>query len=396
MRILFVGAKGLPSKSGAERVVEGIVRKLSDKHEITVLCNSQYAPEGTVFPGVKLKRIKTPRGKHIQPFVYFIKSAFYALFNKKYDVIHVHNVEACFILPLLRLRYKVISTSHGSAYDRDKWGKGAKLLMQLTEYPFIFLSNIATSVSLPLAEQYKKKYSKSIEYIPNGVDVDPEVDEANAIETLKKNGAPDSGYILFAAGRIDPTKGCHYLLEAIKGLPKDIHVVVVGDTKHAKGYDEQLRSLADERVTFIPFIDSKAELLGIVKRCGLFVFPSTVEAMSMMLLEVASLGVPVIWSDIPENLAVMPEESISFKSANVEDLKEKMLWALENEEKLLLIARETERYVRGTFSWVEIAESYQALYIKLSNQGQKFERNKDSRVSELETIEDVGYANIDA
>jgi glycosyltransferase involved in cell wall biosynthesis len=396
VRVLFVGAKGLPSKSGAERVVEGIVKELHDKHDLTILCNSEYTKEGTTYPGVDLIRIPVPKGKHIQPFAYFFKSAIFALVNKrKYDVVHVHNVEACFVLPLLKLRYKVISTSHGSAYDRDKWGKGTKLLLKLTELPFIYLSNIITSVSKPLAHQYEDKYSKSIKYIPNGVDVEPLVDEQSAIATLRKNGAPDSGYLLFAAGRIDPTKGCHVFLEALQGLPDGVHAVVVGDTKHAKGYDEKLKAMAGKRVTFISFIDSKPELLGIIKRCKLFVFPSMVEAMSMMLLEVASLGVPVVWSDIPENVAVMPENTVSFKSEDVADLKSKIEWAMENEEYNNKLALETKTYVNTEFSWSEIAGAYDRLYLEIVNPKTK-EYEKNQPVSKrMEPSEDIKYANID-
>ena len=42
MRIAFIGIKGLPSKGGAERVVEAIAEGLAGKHEITVYCNSPY------------------------------------------------------------------------------------------------------------------------------------------------------------------------------------------------------------------------------------------------------------------------------------------------------------------------------------------------------------------
>lgn len=371
MRILYVGIKGLPSKSGAERVVEGIVKELSDKHELTVLCNSSYVSEDSSFTGVNLVKIRTPKGKYIQPFAYFLLSSFYAIANKKkYDIVHIHNVEACFILPILKLRYKVIATSHGSAYARDKWGKAARALMRLTEYPFIRMSDVDTSVSLPLAEEYAERYGRQVHYIPNGVDAELEIDDESAAEILASVGAPERDYILFAAGRIDPTKGCHLLLEALPSLPNNIMIVIVGDTKHATGYDAKLRSLADERVIFVPFVSSKPALLGIVKRAKLFVFPSTIEAMSMMLLEVASLGVPVVWSDIPENVAVMSKHSVSFKSNDVSDLVTKLTWVLGHELEVHDYASLGQQYVNNTYKWSGIAEAYEAHYRDLFSSAQ--------------------------
>ena len=69
-------------------------------------------------------------------------------------------------------------------------------------------------------------------------------------------------------------------------------MLVVGDLGHAPGYEERLRELAEGLpVTFVPRLDDKAVLLGLLQHCRVFVFPSTVEAMSMMLLEALAEGV---------------------------------------------------------------------------------------------------------
>ncbi len=78
MKIAFVGVKGLPSRGGAERVVEAITDRLKGKYELTVYCNSRYTPKGAIFPGVRLIRVPTLKGKHLQPFSLFILSALHA------------------------------------------------------------------------------------------------------------------------------------------------------------------------------------------------------------------------------------------------------------------------------------------------------------------------------
>lgn len=362
MKIAYLGIKGLPSKGGAERVVEGIIQRLIGRYEITVYCNKRYTPKDAQLPGVKLIRIPTLPGKYFQAVSLFAFSAIHALCKGNYDLVHVHNAEACFVVPLLRLRYRVIASSHGPAYVREKWGRLAKLLIRLNDYFYAQFSDILTSVSEPLAEEYERRYKKHVYYLPNGVENYLPLDMERATTTLQANGIKN-GYILFAAGRLDPTKGCHLLLRAFAELDQDIQLLVIGDTATVPSYGQQLQQMADGRVKFIPFIQSKGELFGIVQHAKLFIFPSTVEAMSMMLLETASLGVPILCSDIPENLAVLPHDyALYFRSGDLGDLAEKLRWALEHSDEMNQMGVCAQAWVRNRFSWDTIAEEYEKLY----------------------------------
>lgn len=361
-KIAYLGIKGLPSRAGADRVVEAIVRRL-DKQEyrITAYCNNTI-PADTQVEGVRLIRIPALPGKYLHAPSLFLFAAIHALLIGRYDIVHVHNVEACFVLPLLRLRYKVISTSHGSAQKRDKWSRFAKTLIRLTEYPFIHFSNCITSVSRHLAISYQEMYKKQVHYVPNGIDHDVSADHPAAENVLREHGLQPGEYILFAAGRIIPTKGCHFLLEAFRCLDTQHKLLVVGDLSQMPVYAQQLKALADERVRFVPFVDSKETLLGIVQCCRLFVFPSTVEAMSMMLLEVASLSVPIVCSDIPENTDVLPERALFFTSADVSDLHEKLQWALEHPDDMGQFAEQARDWVNRNNQWDAIVKEYEHLY----------------------------------
>ena len=367
MNIAYLGIKGLPSKGGAERVVEAIVHRLASQHELTVYCNSRYTPKGAQVPGVRLVRVPTLPGKYLQAISLFFFSALHALFRGNYDLVHVHNAEACFVVPLLRLRYRVIATSHGPAYAREKWGQLGKALIRLGDYAYAWFPNTLTSVSRPLAEEYERKYGSQVLYLPNGVENHPSLDMDAAAATLQVNGVRDA-YILFAAGRLDPTKGCHLLLQAFARLKDSIQLLTIGDTATMPAYSRELQQMADERVQFIPFIESKAELFGIVRNARLFVFPSTVEAMSMMLLEVASLGVPIICSDIPENTSVLRDRALFFESGNVGDLADRLRWALDHPDVMSKLANSAEAWVRENHSWDAIAERYGMLYKTVGGQ----------------------------
>lgn len=362
-RIAYIGIKGLPSQAGADRVVEAIVRGVDkEQYQPVVYCSGRVVPPGTTLPGIELVRTPTLPGKHLHATSLFLFAALHALFFGRYALIHIHNVEACFVAPLLRLRYKVIATSHGSAQARDKWSKAAKKLIQLTEYPFILFPNAITSVSKPLADYYEAQYKRDVHYFPNGVDESVEIDLEAARKILAQHGVEPGQYILFAAGRVIPTKGCEYLLQAMQQIDADVSVLIVGDTSQVPAYEKRLRRLADERVHFCSFIRSKGTLFGLVQMAQLFVFPSTVEAMSMMLLEVASVGTPIICSDIPENESVLPDEALFFRSADSDDLREKLQWGLANAQQMALLAEKARDRVNAHFRWHEIVTSYETLY----------------------------------
>ena len=249
-KIAYIGIKGLPSKGGAERVVEAIVKRLNGRHKLTVYCSSRYTQKGSNLPGVELIRIPCFSGKHLHSFSLFVLSALHAILTRNYDFIHVHNVEACFIVPLLRTRFRVIATSHGPAYAREKWNKIVKYLLRLMDYFYVIFPNWLTSVSLPLVKEYEAILGKEVQYLPNGVENSLPVDLEASAETLEQNGVRGE-YLLFSAGRIDSTKGCHLLLKAFESIDSDMKLVVIGDAQTDPDYSQKLRELGDKRVYFI-------------------------------------------------------------------------------------------------------------------------------------------------
>lgn len=364
MRIAYLGSKGLPSKSGTERVVEAIVSRLIGKHEITVYCDSRYTPKGTKVDGIHLIRIFTIKGKHIQATSLFFLSALHALLSR-YDLIHVHGTDACFVLPILRLKYRVVSTAHGvpGRLKRLKWGRAARFLIRLMEYPFVYLSNYATSVSRLDTDYLKARYKRNVIYIPNGVDRCIEFDLEKVGSKLLQVGLEPGNYLMFAAGRIDPTKGCHLVLEALNQIGNPFKLVIVGDLNQVPSYSDHLRKIADEnQVVFIPPISDRQLLFGMIKQARLFIFPSTDEGMSMMLLEAASLQTPIICSDIPENKIVMQDNVLYFHSEDAADLACKIESALNHPSEMSSLGQKASICVKENLTWEKIVGQYEDIY----------------------------------
>ena len=364
-KIAFIGIKALPANAGVDTVVEKIATRLDPaRYAPVVYVNAALVPEGTEIPGVRLVRIRTLPGKYFNAPLLFLLSALHALFRGGYDLINVHSVETCFILPILRLRYKVVATAHGllskEPPELSKWGP-LKPLLRLTELPFAYLSNARTSVSKPDKTYLEASYHRPVHYLPNGIDeLRPDTNRARAV--LAEHGLEPGKYIIFTAGRIVPRKGCHFVLEALRQMKADEKLLVVGDTSHVPEYTRQLLALADDRVRFAGFVSSKDLLFGLIALSKLFVFPTTYEAMAITLLEVAALKTPLIASDIPENREVLPDQALFFKSGDVADLRARMEWALAHPAEMKDLAGRAYQWVAENYRWPGIIAAYEHLY----------------------------------
>lgn len=363
MRIAVIGAKGLPARSGAERVVDALLPRLAAHHRLTYYCDARYTPSEADSEGVRLVRLRTLRGKHTRALSLFVGSALHAVFFGRYDVVHVHNVEASVCLPLLCLRFPTVVTAHGTPGRSrvGKWGYLARFLMRLTELPFMRLATVATSVSEIDAFYLEARYSRSVSWIPNGVSIPTGLPKPLA--PAPGSDEATASYLLFAAGRLDPVKGCHLLIEALRTVNSPARLRVIADGSHAPEYVAWLReAAADLDVRFEPLISDRQRLLEVLSGARLFIFPSLMEGMSMMLMEAASTGTPVLCSDIPENRAVLADHAIYFRSGDARDLGSQLDWSLSHPRDAEAIGAGARVWIGKAFDWDRIVPMYEAAY----------------------------------
>lgn len=357
------GVKYFPSKGGTSRVAEGLIRELKDEYDITIYCYKDPAAEGYI-PGVKVIQFAKLPGGAAGVFVYMFFSCLHMLFTKRYDLVHVHKTDAAFFIPFLRIKFKVIATSHEAPYNRDKWNALGKTYFKFVERVFVFSGATLTSVSQPLADFYYSKYKKLVHYVPNGVSLYTERDDAGAKELLAQHGIQGE-YLLFAARRIMSTKGLHTFLEAMKKIDYDGNIVIAGEETHGSSYLDKIDALSEGmKVTRVGFVKGKALLMSLVEQAKMFVFPSETEGLSIMLLEVGSTGkTPLICSDIPENTQVFNDQHVLyFKNKEVDDLVEKFQWAEANPDSMKEKMANARRHVLEEFSETRTAQRYDELY----------------------------------
>jgi len=354
-KIAIIGLKGLPPFGGAANVGDNIIRQLAGEYDFTVYATETHTSVRGDYMGARQIVFRKFPIKALNVFYYYIASACHAVFKEKYDLVHLHQMDGAFILLLLRLRYKVVATSHGLTYQHAKWSKVLLPYFKMNEWFQARLSNHLTVVARSLTGHYSRLVSpQRITYIPNGI-------------TVRSVTGADPGirdYILFAAGRIIPTKGLHILLSALHECGYPGKIIVLGDHTQREAYRKELMDVsAGLDIEYRGLVKDKEVLNAYIANAKFFVFPSTYEAMSMMLLEVAALQVPVICSDIVQNTDIFgQEEMLFFTSGSSSDLAAKISWAAQHPDEMKDFAAHAYVALLEKYQWTGIARQYDALF----------------------------------
>lgn len=129
---------------------------------------------------------------------------------------------------------------------------------------------------------------------------------------------------LLYAGRVTRDKGTDLLIEAVRGISKDLpwQLQIVGDgplLEECK--DAALSYHIEDRVVFTPWV-SQSELSQVYAAADIFVHPSRVpEAFGRTFVEAMSFGIPVIASNIGAAPWTVGDAGLFFPKENVHELR---------------------------------------------------------------------------
>lgn len=357
-KIAIIGLKGLPAFGGAATVGENIIEQLKDKYDFTVYSTALHTNLKTGnYNGYKQVVFEKFFFPQLNPLYYYVVSALHSIIFGKFDLVHVHHRDAAFIIPILKIKYKTILTIHGFGTEdlSDKWNK-FKVYYNIQEKVFVKKADIITTMSLEDKNIIERKLNVKVKYIPNGIAL-----KKSREVTIK----PDvSDFIMFAAGRIISFKRCDIFLSALKKIQYKGRILIAGDLEQSQQYKNKIMKLSEGlNVTFTGLIHNKKLLMKYFTNAKLFVFPSSREAMSMVLLEVASVKTPLICSDIPGNKNVFNnDEALYFETDNVNDLAERIEWALSHSKLMVEKANRAYEKLMKHYTWDKIAGKYSKCY----------------------------------
>ncbi len=354
-KVAVIGIKGLPSFVGAGTAGEHIINNLKNDFDFYIYSISSHTHlKSGPYNGVYQKVFKKLPFLKLNGFWYYFVSALHARFKGDYDVIHLHNSFAAFTLLFLKPKYKVILTTHGSFNIVDKWKKFEWFWKANNKF-YVKKADQLCCVSKFEKRKYKDLFKLDAQLIPNGI---TPVEQESLPEIKYKD------YIFFAAGRIIRSKGLHDLLLALNKINYKGHLIVAGDMEQIKSYSEELNVLkGDLNVTFLGMIKDKKVLLSYLSKATLFIYPSYVEAMSMMLMEAVTVNSPIVCSDIVGNKDILnDDEVLYFRVKDVNDISTKVSWALSHPEEMKKRAQKAKDRFLKEYGWDHIAKEYKVIY----------------------------------
>ena len=359
LRIAVVGSRGIPTAySGIETSLAELCPRLADRgHHVVVYCRKSYGLPGC-YRGVKLVSLPSLGTKHLDTISHVFLSVAHLLAREAVDIVHFHAIGPTLLSWIPRLgNKKVIATVHGEDWRREKWGRGAKSVLRLGEVASARIPHRTIVVSRTLERHYRESYGISVDYIPNGIAIrSPRLPQ----QITSAYGLRGGDYILFA-GRLVPEKGCHYLVEAFQRLGGDLKLVVAGKGSHTDRYVETLTRQASSAVLFTGHV-SGVILEELYSNALLFVLPSTVEGLSLSLLEAMAFGRCVVSSDIPENREIIGDAGFVFKNGDPGDLERILRGIIGQPELLRGLGQRARELVLKKYDWDEITRATEAVY----------------------------------
>lgn len=359
MKIVVIGTRGIPNiLGGVETHCEELFPRIATMgHDVTVIRRSCYVSNDNTkeYKGVVLKDIYAPRKKSIEAIVHTFLAVIKARCVNA-DVLHVHAIGPSLLVPFARLLgLKVVMTSHGPDYDRQKWGKMAKFVLKLGERFGSKYSNEVIVISPTIQNIIAEKYGrKNCNLIFNGV---TQPIKSTDIEYITEFGLSPKKYVL-AIGRFVEEKGFDLLIEAFNKIEKnDYKLVIAGDADHEDEYSKNLKKLAVENGVILTGFIKGEKLNQIMSNALLFVLPSYHEGLPISLLEAMSYNIDVLVSDIPANSLPELSNKDFFECGNIDSLSGMLSDKIKN-------INTNRVYDLSPYDWDNIAQQTVDVYIK--------------------------------
>jgi glycosyltransferase involved in cell wall biosynthesis len=256
---------------------------------------------------------------------------------------------------------KVVMNVDGIERLRKKWNWLGKFYYRVGEYLATKFPNVIVSDARVIEEYYCQKYKKNSVMIPYGADID----KADSDNILKKFNLRSRDYILYIS-RLEPENNAHIVINAFKKVKTEKSLVIVGDAPYAQKYKQEIRNLAgdDPRVVFTGFVFGKG-YKELQSHAYCYVQATEVGGTHPALVEAMGFGNSVIVNGTPENIEVVGEAGIIYRKNDIEDLKEKLQYLIDNSNIVHAYGEKARERVNQFYNWEEITNKYISLFAHL-------------------------------
>ena len=345
MKIAFIGGRDIHQLGGIENYMFNLSTQLVRKgHQAIVFCESDHNGVEDV-EGVKVGYMKGPESNLIcKPWV-GLKATIRTLVREKdVDLIHYNAWPPslwCWIPRLFGV--PSLMEGHGLEWQRSKYSPRQQKVMRLMEKVAARMNQHLIMCSEAQVRYFKEQYGRDAVAMPTAVNLPGEAGPSSGI--LERYGLAPGKFFLFM-GRLVQDKNPDYLIRAF----------IKARHEYVKSLHDLGRGHADVVFTGAVYGAEKDELL---RRAYAFCIPSTIEGLSIVLLEAMSYKLPVIASGIEANREVLDDDkALWVRPENEGDLVVAIEKAVDSQELLASFVRDNYRLIEERYTWDRLSDKY--------------------------------------
>jgi glycosyltransferase involved in cell wall biosynthesis len=297
---------------------------------------------------------------------------FYLLFNSNIKIIHLHGASRgsfyrkyyYFFISKIIFNKKVIYHIHGGEFHIFIKESSEFLIKHINN--IIYKSDKLIVLSEWWVDYFKNKFpDKKITKLYNSVPIQSVINRSN----------PSKKISFLFLGLISNNKGCYDILNVAEKLVNrkvDFEINIGGN-----GESEKLCKIISEKnlskvVNYLGWIsgDKKNEIF---QKSNVYLLPSKNEGLPVSILEAMSFGLPVISTRVGGIPEMIEENKSGFiiEPGDLNALEEKMMYFIENKDKINQMGNISKTIVDNKFSNEIIEKQLTKLYCELLNTSKK-------------------------
>lgn len=358
MKIAFIGGRDIRKLGGIESYMHNLAFELKKKgHEPVVYCEGDCEREEIV-NGFRVVYQKSIGGRFLCKILLSYRATILSLVRKEnFDIYHYNAWPPSLASWIPRLfGKKIILQGHGFEWKRTKYTSWQRQIMKFMEYLTAKMHKNLIMVSQEQTDYFLSHYKRKCVTIPTATRLPSPNVKSNI---LSRFNLQSGAYFLFL-GRLVQEKNPDYLIRAyMRSNIHNLKLVIAGGNDVQNEYVEYLKRLARNDLNIIftgpVYGDDKNFLL---KECYAFCIPSTIEGLSITLLEAMSFGRICIASDIPANREALATSGVWCQYENEIDLADKLKYTVSHYEQLLWQRQYNYERVRDNFTWESVSDKY--------------------------------------
>lgn len=340
------------NRGGAEQLIMNVYREIDlDRYQFDFLVHTSepaYFDEEIAKLGGRIFAHPSPSYRGLFSYIKSLTETIQK--NGPYDCIHSHVFSFSGIVMLIGRILKIpVRIAHSHTINNSKLENRPRKIYK--SFMRRLIVGNATDLVGCSSEACKALFGKKIMkneqaiIIPNAIKIDKFMENKNDGNNLRKElNISDSSLLVGHVGRFNSQKNHQYLIRIFNELQKiepDSNLVLVGEGKIKEEIEEYVRN--NEISAKVHFLGLRDDVPQIMRDLDIFIFPSLIEGLGIVLVEAQASGTPcLISNNIPseadleiglifklslkENPIIWGEKAIS-----IVNQRKKIMWEVRKE-----------------------------------------------------------------